>query len=43
MDTRRFSFSGDVSPSQFINPMIMNNEPTNNALHEVETEQAQAN
>lgn len=30
-------FSGDVSPSQFINPMIMNNEPTNNALHEVET------
>lgn len=29
-------FSGDVSPSQFINPMIMNNQPTENALHEVE-------
>jgi raffinose/stachyose/melibiose transport system substrate-binding protein len=30
-------FAGDVSPSQFINPMVMNNEPTDDAFPKLET------
>ncbi|RBW67377.1 ABC transporter substrate-binding protein [Bacillus taeanensis] len=29
-------FSGDISPGQFINPMIMNNQPVDDAFHQVE-------
>jgi raffinose/stachyose/melibiose transport system substrate-binding protein len=30
-------FAGDVSPSQFINPMVMNNEPSDDAFAKLET------
>lgn len=30
-------FSGDVSPSQFINPMVMNNMPSKDSLAQLET------